>query len=192
MSTPYPFVARIEAKPDRAEDVAALLTGALPLGEAEHGRLVRGTNLADHVLDLRHFRQRRRASGAHQRRDRGGAHGRSRRASREPTGDPRRRRACQEVGVTAGRSPRGAATRLHAEAAGRAIAPESASMGIVFKASGVQGSKHPAQVATVRRGARFVRPVQRATVGAARRLRRPGVRRHPKATSARPPSARSR
>ena len=37
MSTPYAFVARIEAKPDRAEDVAALLTGALPLAEAEQG-----------------------------------------------------------------------------------------------------------------------------------------------------------
>ncbi len=37
MSTPYAFVARIEAKPDKAEDVAALLTGALPLAEAESG-----------------------------------------------------------------------------------------------------------------------------------------------------------
>ena len=37
MSTPYAFVARIEAKPDRAEDVAALLTGALPLAVAETG-----------------------------------------------------------------------------------------------------------------------------------------------------------
>ncbi len=37
MSTPYAFVARIEAKPDRAEEVATLLTGALPLAEAEPG-----------------------------------------------------------------------------------------------------------------------------------------------------------
>jgi quinol monooxygenase YgiN len=37
MSTPYAFVARIEAKPDKAEEVAALLTGALPLAEAEEG-----------------------------------------------------------------------------------------------------------------------------------------------------------
>lgn len=37
MSTPYAFVARIEAKPDKADDVAALLTGALPLAEAEPG-----------------------------------------------------------------------------------------------------------------------------------------------------------
>ena len=37
MSTPYAFVARIEAKPDRAEDVAALLAGALPLAVAEMG-----------------------------------------------------------------------------------------------------------------------------------------------------------
>ncbi|HEY2439273.1 MAG TPA: antibiotic biosynthesis monooxygenase [Solirubrobacteraceae bacterium] len=36
-STPYAFVARIEAKPERAEDVAALLTGALPLAQAEPG-----------------------------------------------------------------------------------------------------------------------------------------------------------
>jgi len=37
MNTPLAFVARIEAKPDRADDVAALLTGALPLAEAEPG-----------------------------------------------------------------------------------------------------------------------------------------------------------
>ena len=37
MSTPYAFVARIEAQPDKAEEVAALLTGALPLAEAEEG-----------------------------------------------------------------------------------------------------------------------------------------------------------
>jgi len=37
MDTPYAFVARIEAKPDRAEEVASLLTGALPLAEAEPG-----------------------------------------------------------------------------------------------------------------------------------------------------------
>jgi quinol monooxygenase YgiN len=37
METPYAFVARIEAKRDKAEDVAALLTGALPLAQAESG-----------------------------------------------------------------------------------------------------------------------------------------------------------
>ncbi len=37
MDTPYAFVVRLEAKPDRAEDVAALLTGALPLAQAEDG-----------------------------------------------------------------------------------------------------------------------------------------------------------
>ncbi|RKQ88355.1 quinol monooxygenase YgiN [Solirubrobacter pauli] len=37
MNTPYAFVARIEAKPDKAEDLAALLAGALPLAEAEKG-----------------------------------------------------------------------------------------------------------------------------------------------------------
>jgi len=37
MDTPYAFVARIEAKPERAEDVANLLAGALPLAEAEPG-----------------------------------------------------------------------------------------------------------------------------------------------------------
>src|ERR1700760_4483232 len=37
MDTPYAFVARIEAKPEKAEDVAALLGGALPLAQAEPG-----------------------------------------------------------------------------------------------------------------------------------------------------------
>ena len=37
MDTPYAFVARIEAKPDKAEEVATLLTGALPLAQAEPG-----------------------------------------------------------------------------------------------------------------------------------------------------------
>jgi quinol monooxygenase YgiN len=37
METPYAFVARIEAKPERAEDVAALLAGAVSLAEAEPG-----------------------------------------------------------------------------------------------------------------------------------------------------------
>jgi quinol monooxygenase YgiN len=37
MNTPYAFVVRIEAKPERAEDVAGLLAGALPLAEAEPG-----------------------------------------------------------------------------------------------------------------------------------------------------------
>lgn len=37
MSTPYAFVARIEAKPEKAEEVSQLLTGALPLAQAEAG-----------------------------------------------------------------------------------------------------------------------------------------------------------
>lgn len=37
MDTPYAFVARIEAKPEKAEDLAALLTGALSLAQAEPG-----------------------------------------------------------------------------------------------------------------------------------------------------------
>jgi quinol monooxygenase YgiN len=37
MDTPYAFVARIEAKAEKSEDVAALLTGALPLAQAETG-----------------------------------------------------------------------------------------------------------------------------------------------------------
>lgn len=37
MPTPYAFVARIDAKPERAADVAELLTGALPLAQAEEG-----------------------------------------------------------------------------------------------------------------------------------------------------------
>ena len=39
MSTPFAFVARIEAKPDKAGDVASLLTGAQPLAEAEEGTI---------------------------------------------------------------------------------------------------------------------------------------------------------
>jgi quinol monooxygenase YgiN len=37
MSTPYAFVARIEAKAGKAEAVAELLAGALPLAQAETG-----------------------------------------------------------------------------------------------------------------------------------------------------------
>ncbi len=39
MDTPYAFVARIEAKPEKTDDVAALLTGALPLAQAETGTI---------------------------------------------------------------------------------------------------------------------------------------------------------
>ena len=39
MDTPYAFVAKIEAKPERSDDVAALLTGALPLARAETGTI---------------------------------------------------------------------------------------------------------------------------------------------------------
>jgi quinol monooxygenase YgiN len=37
MSVRYAFVVHVEAKPDKAEAVAELLTGALPLAEAEEG-----------------------------------------------------------------------------------------------------------------------------------------------------------
>lgn len=37
MSTPYAFVVRLEAKPERAAAVAELLGGALPLAQAEPG-----------------------------------------------------------------------------------------------------------------------------------------------------------
>src|ERR1700752_4520460 len=37
MDTPYAFLARIEAKPPKCDDVTALLTGALPLAQAETG-----------------------------------------------------------------------------------------------------------------------------------------------------------
>ena len=37
MDIRYAFVARIEAKPDKAQDVASLLTGALALAQAEAG-----------------------------------------------------------------------------------------------------------------------------------------------------------
>lgn len=35
--TPYAFVARIESKPERAQELSDLLTGALSLAEAETG-----------------------------------------------------------------------------------------------------------------------------------------------------------
>ena len=37
MTALYAFVAKIEAKPEKANEVAELLTGALPLAEAEPG-----------------------------------------------------------------------------------------------------------------------------------------------------------
>ena len=37
MNTPYAFVVRLEARPDRAAAVAELLSGALPLAQAEPG-----------------------------------------------------------------------------------------------------------------------------------------------------------
>jgi quinol monooxygenase YgiN len=37
MSTPFAFVARIEAKPEKAEATAKLLAGALPLAQDETG-----------------------------------------------------------------------------------------------------------------------------------------------------------
>jgi quinol monooxygenase YgiN len=37
METPYAFVARLEAKPDKVEALASLLAGALPLAQAETG-----------------------------------------------------------------------------------------------------------------------------------------------------------
>ncbi len=37
MSTPYAFVARLEAKPDEAAALAELLESALPLAQAESG-----------------------------------------------------------------------------------------------------------------------------------------------------------
>ena len=39
MNRSYAFVARIEAKTNRADDVASLLTGALPLAQAEPGTI---------------------------------------------------------------------------------------------------------------------------------------------------------
>lgn len=37
MNTPYAFVVRLEAKPDRTAALAELLSGALPLAQAEPG-----------------------------------------------------------------------------------------------------------------------------------------------------------
>jgi quinol monooxygenase YgiN len=39
MERRYAFVARLEARPERADDLAALLTGALPLAQGEVGTL---------------------------------------------------------------------------------------------------------------------------------------------------------
>lgn len=39
MDTPYAFVARLEAKPEQAEALTALLAGALPLAQAEAGTI---------------------------------------------------------------------------------------------------------------------------------------------------------
>jgi len=39
MDTPYAFVAKIEAKPEKAEELASLLSGALPLAQAEDGTI---------------------------------------------------------------------------------------------------------------------------------------------------------
>ena len=39
MNTPYAFVARLEAKPEKAEALATLLAGALPLAQAEAGTI---------------------------------------------------------------------------------------------------------------------------------------------------------
>jgi quinol monooxygenase YgiN len=37
VNTPYAFILRIEAKPEKTADVAELLAGALPLAQAETG-----------------------------------------------------------------------------------------------------------------------------------------------------------
>ena len=37
MNTPYAFVLRLEAKPEKTQDLAGLLAGALPLAQAEAG-----------------------------------------------------------------------------------------------------------------------------------------------------------
>jgi quinol monooxygenase YgiN len=39
MDRRYAFVARLEARPEKADELAALLTGALPLAQAEAGTL---------------------------------------------------------------------------------------------------------------------------------------------------------
>lgn len=44
MSTAYACIVRLEAKPDRAADVEELLTGAVPLAQAEE-RTVRSPRL---------------------------------------------------------------------------------------------------------------------------------------------------
>ena len=39
MSTPYAFVVKLDAKPEKADDLAELLKGALPLAQAEEGTI---------------------------------------------------------------------------------------------------------------------------------------------------------
>ncbi len=54
MAVSHALVVKIDARSDRAEDVATFLAGAQPLAEAERGArlLVRGANLCDGVLDF--------------------------------------------------------------------------------------------------------------------------------------------
>ena len=83
MDTPYAFVAHIEAKPEKTDDVADLLTGALPLARPKPAPS-RGTPHAPRRLlsGSRHIHQRRRQASARQRGDRSSAHGQRRRAAR--------------------------------------------------------------------------------------------------------------
>ena len=82
MSTPYAFVARIEAKPEKAEEVSQLLAGALPLAQAEEGTVdwyaARTSETTFWIFDTFETEDARQAhiNGADRRR----AHGQGRRA----------------------------------------------------------------------------------------------------------------
>ena len=109
MSTPYAFVARIEAKPEKAEEVAALLIGALPLAEAEPGTVdwyaARTSPTTFWIFDTFGSEDARQAhiNGEIA----GRVDGQSRRTSRHRARDPRRRRACQQIELlpAGGRGP---------------------------------------------------------------------------------------
>jgi quinol monooxygenase YgiN len=90
VSAPYAFVARIEAKPDKADEVDELLAGALPLAQAEPVTVdwyaARTSSTTFWFFDTFATEDARQAQ--HQRPDGGGIHGEGRRALSGRAGDP--------------------------------------------------------------------------------------------------------
>lgn len=99
-STPFAFVARIEAKPDKADDVAALLVGALPLAEAEPGTVdwyaARTSPTTFWIFDTFASEDARQA---HINGEIAAALTAKADELRLPTGDPPRRRAREQIGL---------------------------------------------------------------------------------------------